>query len=365
MRVFSITAHQVQESVELPKGMPSNGFVWMAFSRREFELLQQTIQVFVQEHLGIGLNELHVQDLLNNQLPSHYDYTADYDLLVFRRLARGRTETDVARPGQLLPQENRQETVGILRKIDTSPVAFLVMDRLVISVHPADCVIRDHFASRLLMATQLPPAQAVHRVPANPADLMLRMVSLVVDGYLDLRREMTRELDHWQAKLLDPRTRFNDWSALLNARMTLHHLDDICEDQRSAVYEWHAALATWSVSDLYTAQSLEMLKIRSRDVLEHIERVVHHVGRLEQSAETAVQMHFNAQSNRTNEVMRTLTVLTAIFLPLNLVTGFFGMNFEHFPALHAESGLWLTELFMLAVVVVLAWVFWRQRYLST
>jgi len=230
MRVFSITAHQVQESGELPQGLPSSGFVWMAFSRREFELLQQTVQLFVQEHLGIGLNELHVQDLLNNQLPSHYDYTADYDLLVFRRLARGRTETDVARPGQLLPQENRQETVGILRKIDTSPVAFLVMDRLVISVHPADCVIRDHFASRLLMATQLPPAQAVHRVPANPADLMLRMVSHVVDGYLDLRREMTRELDHWQAKLLDPRTRFNDWSALLNARMTLHHLDDICED---------------------------------------------------------------------------------------------------------------------------------------
>jgi Mg2+ and Co2+ transporter CorA len=107
-----------------------------------------------------------------------------------------------------------------------------------------------------------------------------------------------------------------------------------------------------------------MLRVRSRDVLEHIERVVHHVGRLEQSAETAVQMHFNAQSNRTNEVMRTLTVLTAIFLPLNLVTGFFGMNFEHFPALHAESGLWLTEMFMVAVAVVLAWVFWRQRYLS-
>jgi Mg2+ and Co2+ transporter CorA len=224
--------------------------------------------------------------------------------------------------------------------------------------------VRNHFASRLLMAAQLPPAQALHRIPANPADLMLRMVSHVVDGYLDLRREMTRELDHWQAQLLDPRTRFNDWSALLNARMTLHHLDDICEDQRTAVHEWHASLASWSVSGTYSAQSLEMLRVRSRDVLEHIERVVHHVGRLEQSAETAVQMHFNAQSNRTNEVMRTLTVLTAIFLPLNLVTGFFGMNFEHFPALHAESGLWLTEMFMVAVAVVLAWVFWRQRYLS-
>ena len=68
--------------------------------------------------------------------------------------------------------------------------------------------------------------------------------------------------------------------------------------------------------------------MRSRDVLEHIERVLTHVRRLESSAETAVQMHFSAQSHRTNDIMRTLTVLTAIFLPLNLVTGFFGMNFE-------------------------------------
>jgi Mg2+ and Co2+ transporter CorA len=107
-----------------------------------------------------------------------------------------------------------------------------------------------------------------------------------------------------------------------------------------------------------------MLKVRSRDVLEHIERVVHHVGRLEQSAETAVQMHFNVQSNRTNEVMRTLTVLTAIFLPLNLITGYFGMNFENFPALHAEGGVRWTEVLMIVVALTLAWVFWRRRYIG-
>ena len=60
----------------------------------------------------------------------------------------------------------------------------------------------------------------------------------------------------------------------------------------------------------------ELLRVRSRDVLEHIERVLAHVRRLESSAETAVQMHFSAQSNRTNDIMRALTVLTAIFLPL-------------------------------------------------
>ena len=75
----------------------------------------------------------------------------------------------------------------------------------------------------------------------------------------------------------------------------------------------------------------ELLRLRSRDVLEHIERVLTHVRRLEHSAEVAVQMHFSALGHRTNDIMRTLTVLTAIFLPLNLITGFFGMNFDSLP----------------------------------
>jgi hypothetical protein len=62
--------------------------------------------------------------------------------------------------------------------------------------------------------------------------------------------------------------------------------------------DWIEALNAWPADDLFKPDSLEMLKIRSRDVLEHIERVVHHVGRLEQNAETAVQMHFNAQGTQ-------------------------------------------------------------------
>jgi len=364
MRIFSIQSHQVQETDHLPVALPSQGFLWMAFARREFELLQGQVQNMLQVLCGAEIYDLHVQDVLNNQLPSHYDYTSDYDLLVFRRLARGRTEKDLAKPGEILHQESNKGGPGILRKIDTSPVAFLVFDRVVISVHPTDCAVRTVFAARLLNSSSLSPAQAVHRLPANPADLMLRMISSVVDGFLDLRRELTRQLDHWQSELLNPHARFNNWSALLHARLTLHYLDEVCEDQRAAMQDWIDALGSWQVDETFLPETLEMLRVRSRDVLEHIERVVHHVGRLEQSAETAVQMHFNAQGNRTNDIMRTLTVLTAIFLPLNLVTGFFGMNFENFPVLHSDHGLLMTELFMALVAVCLALLFWRKRYLG-
>jgi Mg2+ and Co2+ transporter CorA len=104
--------------------------------------------------------------------------------------------------------------------------------------------------------------------------------------------------------------------------------------------------------------------VRSRDVLEHIERVLSHVRRLEQSAETAVQMHFSALGHRTNDIMRTLTVLTAIFLPLNLITGFFGMNFDALPLIHSATGVWVALLVMAVVGVGLLSYFRRKRYLG-
>ena len=100
------------------------------------------------------------------------------------------------------------------------------------------------------------------------------------------------------------------------------------------------------------------------DVLEHIERVVHHVRRLEQSTETAVQMHFSVQSNRTNDIMRTLTALTAVFLPLNLIAGIFGMNFEFIPLVHKADGFWWAMGSMVFIAVALVLLFWRKRYLA-
>ena len=358
MRLFQIQAQQVLEIDALPSAHAESGYHWLAFSRREFELMHSQVQAMVQALENTQVHELHALDLLNNQLPSHYDYTSAYDLMVFRRLAPGRSETDLSHPGTILHRSRGLAGPEILSRIDTSPIGFLVFERLVISVHPADCGVREQLIQKLLG----PSLSA--RLPVSPPELMLRMLSSVVDGYLDLRRELTRQLDHWQKQLLDPNNRFNNWSGLLDTRMTLHYLDEVCEDQRAAIQDWSLCLETWSPSEHLSPQALEQLKVRSRDIQEHIERVVHHVNRLEQSTETTIQLHFNVQGNRTNAIMRTLTVLTAVFLPLNLITGFFGMNFETFDFIRREDGLALTELMMLAVVLVLGLVFWRKRYIG-
>jgi Mg2+ and Co2+ transporter CorA len=368
MRIFHIQHNSTTESQDLAElnktGLPGQGFVWIACARREFEVLQSQVQATLQLLCGQQLVDLHISDLLSNQLPSHYDYTSQYDLLVFRRLAAGNTPTDLDYPGQPMTHLPAKGGPPILRRIDTSPVGFAVFDRVLLTVHPTDCAVRDAYAIKLLQSASAEARAAGARLPTSPADLMLRIVNHMVDGYLALRRELTHQLDHWQTELLSPKARFNNWASLLDARLSLHHLDEICEDQRASIQDWIEAIKTWplALTDV-DRHERELLQVRSRDVLEHIERVVHHVRRLEQSAETAVQMHFNAQGHSTNNTMRTLTALTAVFLPLNLIAGIFGMNFEFIPLLHLAGGFWWALAAMALTAATLLLVFWRKRYL--
>ena len=413
MRLFHIH-EQFTELQDWPTTLPAQGFLWVTTSRRVFEVRLAEIQQQLQKLAGGGLMDLHVTDLLNAQLPSQYDYTSWYDLLVFRRLAAG--------PGtQRLFLDEAHGTATSARQamaaIDTSPVGFAVFDRVLLTVHPADCSVRDFFEARL--SQMIPPAGRVHesleanmnaeaampmadasvdvpddlpadgvaephahgneamvprfhetrgstsRLPPSPPDLMLRIVNHMVDSYLDLRRLLTRQFAYLQQELLSNRQQFKHWQALLEARNTLHMLEDTCEDQSAAVQEWIDALEDWpSPSDTQAQREREVLRVRSRDVHEHIARVLAHVRRLESSAESAVQIHFSAQGSRTNDIMRTLTVLTAIFLPLNLITGIFGMNFDALPLIHSSVGFWVAMGLMLMVAVGLVWWFRRRRYLD-
>jgi Mg2+ and Co2+ transporter CorA len=371
LRVFHITADQFQELFAWPDVLPEQGFLWIGTARREFELQAASLQTALQRWTGGQIVDLHVSDLLNDQLPSHFDYTSWYDLMVFRRLAAG---SDTA--GLFLDEERgTAETARrALQSIDTSPVGFAVFDRVLITVHPTDCAVREYFAVRLAsMTPPVNPAGATPvgdlrtgiRLPGSPADLMLRMVNHMSDSYLDLRRLLTRQLGYLQQELLNPGSRFSDWHVLLESRNTLNMLEDVCEDQRSAVQEWIDALDEWpDEPHAHARRERELLRVRSRDVLEHVERVLSHVRRLEQSAEAAVQMHFSALGHRTNDIMRTLTVLTAVFLPLNLITGFFGMNFDELPLIHSNTGGWVALGLMLVVALALGAFFWRKRYLG-
>ena len=380
MQIVEFTADSLRFSDALPAQAPADGFVWVFLDRDEFETHEALLQQAAQQLGGSTLLDLHSQDLRNPAHPSHYDYTSIYDLIIFRRLAtQGETRAEVedeataeASHGQGgEPRIKPRGGLPAFNRISSRAVGFAVFDRLLISVHPRGCYTAKSFIQRSLSDAKfsVDSVSARSRIPSSPADLVLRMVNAMVDSYLDVRKELTKQLEHWQAELLKPNSRFINWGSLMGARSQLHVLEDLCDEQHDAMQEWLDSLREQPMSSFAANAQLaqtrrDQMVARARDVIEHIQRVVHHARRLEQSAETVVQIHFSAQSNRTNDIMRTLTALTAVFLPLNLITGFFGMNFEFMPLIHQISGFWWTLGFMVLLVVVVVSVFWRKRYLA-
>jgi Mg2+ and Co2+ transporter CorA len=198
------------------------------------------------------------------------------------------------------------------------------------------------------------------RLPKSPGELMLRMLNGMVDRYLELREPLSERLDRWQRDLLDPRRPFSNWSALLEARIELRKLENLCEGQYDALTELRDSYLEEtpdaSVNDAYL--------VRLNDVLEHIQRVLHHARRLEASAESAVQLHFSANTHLTNEIVRKITAIAAIFAPLTLLAGLWGMNFDVIPLAHHPHGFWIVTAGFGAIALVMLLYFWARRILS-
>ncbi len=383
MHIIEFTADSLRFVETVPAQPPHDGFVWIYLDRDDLDLHQAALQQAALQLGGSQLLDLHGQDLASAAHPSHYDYTSVYDLIIFRRLAtQAETlaeEEHVAAVQAYHGQGGKARTkakpgLPAFNRISSRAVGFVVYDRLLISVHPRACYTAKSFIERFLADAKfsVDAVSARNRIPSSPADLLLRMVNSMVDSYLDLRKDLTQQLDHWQIELLKPAARFTDWGALMGARSQLQVLEDLCDEQRDAMQEWLDSLreqpqfaqTSAGLDNRANQAQHDQLIARARDVIEHIERVVHHARRMEQSAETVIQIHFSAQSHRTNDIMRTLTALTAIFLPLNLITGFFGMNFEFMPLLHHPTAFWWTVGLMLLIVLVTGLVFWRKRYIA-
>lgn len=381
MHILEFTGNSVRFLDELPSEVPADGFVWAYLDRAELSRHQAALQAAAQRLGGSGLLDLHWLDLNSEQHPSNYDSTSVYDVVIFRRLATQlEVQQDAEREAAIVAYHN-QGYSSRSRKLNAMPpafarinsraVGFAIFDRLLISLHPPGCHIPNTYVQRFVADARLSvdATSARSRLPASPADLALRMINTMVDGYLDLRKDLTTHLEQMQSELIKPDSQFADWGALMEARRQLHLLEDLCEGQRDAIQEWvdnlrEQPLTNFSPDALVAQAQRDQLMARARDVGEHIDRVMHHARRLEQSAETVVQIHFSVQGHRTNDIMRTLTAVTAIFLPLNLVTGFFGMNFEHLPLIHSSGAMWAIFSIMTCLALAVIVIFLRKRYIA-
>jgi magnesium transporter len=351
MEFIHINEHRVNLLTSAPTSVPEDGFLWIDLLHNE---PSKYWRADIEKIIGVHLDDLHIADVDNLQHPSYFDSTSHYQMIIFRGLAPLQKHHDLAHEGLLDKAIN----------IRTRPNVFLIFERVLITIHAPDS--RTFATQRQRLLT--PSSSQSLRVPLSTQDLTIRLLNILIDRYLELREPLTNQLERWQRELLDLDSKFTHWRELLEARIQLRRLENLCEEQYDAIQEWRDEYLEFTdYQNHHGPHRLvsDAMMVRVNDLIEHIRRVMNHAKRLEDAVESAVQLHFSATSHRTSEIMRILTVLTAIFLPLNLITGIFGMNFEFIPGIHTQGGFWIAIGIMLLIALGLVTTFRIKNFLSS
>lgn len=317
MDIIHFTPNQPPQRVHTVTTIRSDDFLWFDFDRAEAKNWVQT----VNEIIGCEIHEHHFTDSLNDSHPPYFDSLNPYEMLIMQSLGN-----------------------HDWRSLETQPLAFFLFERFIVTIHTAPHDALNQFKTRLLSGNELPAMRAER--------LLHLLLNLVINQFLELRAPLSEQFDNWRVKLL--RRNFREWKQLLNQQRQLRKLEFVCEQQMDALMSWREE--THFSFDAHTL-------VRYNDLDEHLQRVLRHVRGLQKEIEFLLQLQFSVSSEYTNNVMRILTIFSVIFLPLNLIAGIFGMNFEHMSFLHHPEGLVITLVGMLGLSISLLLLFKLNRWL--
>ncbi|OPY72151.1 MAG: Magnesium transport protein CorA [Syntrophorhabdus sp. PtaU1.Bin002] len=106
----------------------------------------------------------------------------------------------------------------------------------------------------------------------------------------------------------------------------------------------------------------ESTVIYLRDVYDHVIHVIDTIETFRDMVSGMLDIYLSSMSNKMNEIMKVLTIIATIFIPLTWIVGIYGMNFEHMPELKMRFGYLLVMLFMVVVALLMLVYFKRKKW---
>ena len=232
------------------------------------------------------------------------------------------------------------------RCFDTHDIDFFLGQTYLVTVHDGHSMsiadLREH-------ATRNPKI-----LSDGPVALLHRIVDAMVDRYRPEVDKLEDRLDDLEKAIFeDPKPALA--KAILDEKRQVARLRRIITPQRDVI----ARLARRDFVDISTEMSF-----RFRDIYDHLVRVADDAIMFQDRITGMLDAHLSNVSNRLNEVMKVLTVVATIFMPLTLLTGIWGMNvpLPRFPGSQVAQFWWVFGI-MTAVVIAMLMVFRRRRWI--
>ena len=183
--------------------------------------------------------------------------------------------------------------------------------------------------------------------------LAYALMDAVVDHYFVILEQLGDHIERMEAELLEkPSTQ---------TLQQIHHLKREMVFLRKQVWPLREAISFLIKDESSLIQ--DSTRIFLRDVHDHCIYVSDTIESLRDLLSGLLDLYMSSVSNRMNEVMKVLTIIATIFIPLTFIAGIYGMNFKFMPELEWRWSYPLLWLILIAIFVVMIFYFKRRKWL--
>lgn len=225
-------------------------------------------------------------------------------------------------------------------------ISFIIDEHAVISLQETDWDVFDAVRQRIRQQGSLLRSRGADFLAYALIDVLVDHYYTVIDG-LDEKVSPLEEV-----LLVDPDPHYSQ---------TIHHMRNDILKLRKAVWPLREMLR--DLKQETSAPIAPETRIFYDDIYDHVIQIMDQVEMFRDVLSGLSDMYMNSLSNRMNSVMKTLTLIATIFIPLTFIAGVYGMNFSYMPELSLKWGYFAVLGIMVAVTVGMIIYFKRKRWL--
>ncbi|MDR4498940.1 MAG: magnesium/cobalt transporter CorA [Candidatus Scalindua sp.] len=283
-------------------------------------------QIEIIEKVGkhFELHPLLLEDVLNtNQRPKIEDF-GGYLFIVMRMLFYN----------------------GVKNEIESEQVSFFVGSQYVISFQEKEGDVFDPVRERI--------RNGKGRIRKSGTDyLVYTLIDAIVDHYFITLEKTEEKIDRLEEEVLT--------NPIPETLQEIHTIKREMIFMRKSVWPLREVISTFERTESLLVK--ETTTIYLRDVYDHTIQIIDTIETFRDVISGLIDVYLSSISNKMNEVMKVLTIIATIFIPLTFIAGIYGMNFKYLPELEWKWGYFAVWMFMLTVGLSMGMYFKRKKWL--
>lgn len=187
----------------------------------------------------------------------------------------------------------------------------------------------------------------------GPDYMAYALFDIIIDYYFNIVEKLNDELEEIEEEL---------WKENVQTSLPrIHRVKRRLTRFRKLVWPLRDSINSLLRDDSILIQ--DETKLFLRDVYDHLFQVIDNIDAQREMVSSLHDMHMTTLSNKMNEVMKVLTIIATIFIPLTFIAGIYGMNFEYMPELQWKWSYPVAWLVMICATIVMIIFFRKKKWL--